>query len=79
MQMTQRWALGRAVARNPAFVARGGRVSVVGHSLGSVIAFDLLCGATTAESASVATASVDDSPAVQKVCSSPARARRPGI
>jgi len=50
-------------------VARGGRVSVIGHSLGSVIAFDLLCGATTAEYTSVSTASADDSPTVQKVWS----------
>lgn len=29
---------------NPDFVTRGGKVSVVAHSLGTVIVFDLLCG-----------------------------------
>ena len=30
--------------RNPAFQHNGGRVSVLGHSLGSVISFDVLTG-----------------------------------
>ncbi|RKP10456.1 DDHD domain-containing protein [Thamnocephalis sphaerospora] len=29
--------------RNPRFLADGGRVSILGHSLGSVLSFDLLC------------------------------------
>jgi len=31
------------VERNPKFVENGGKVSIYGHSLGSVLAFDVLC------------------------------------
>src|ERR1043165_139534 len=31
------------VERNPKFLENGGKVSIYGHSLGSVLAFDVLC------------------------------------
>lgn len=31
------------VTRNPQFLQRNGRVSILGHSLGSIISFDILC------------------------------------
>eukprot|EP01137_Pigoraptor_chileana_P034859 Opistho-2@28032 len=34
---------GKFVARNPSFLLNGGTVSIIGHSLGSVIVFDILC------------------------------------
>ena len=33
----------RFLIRNPGFEERGGKVSLIGHSLGSVVLFDLLC------------------------------------
>ncbi|XP_004365423.2 Ddhd2 protein [Capsaspora owczarzaki ATCC 30864] len=35
-------------ARHPNFVSNGGRVSIMGHSLGSILSFDILCRKTDA-------------------------------
>jgi hypothetical protein len=35
------------IERNPDFLANGGRVSILGHSLGSALSFDILCAQTS--------------------------------
>ena len=50
----------RPVERNPEFERNSGRVSILGHSLGSVIAFDMLTGMHINEFTSLSTEEPDD-------------------
>ena len=70
-----------SVSRNPRFLKSGGRVSILGHSLGSVIAFDVLSSMHASAYTSLSAAEADDDPAVAHVCAALATcgrgARRP--